>query len=61
MEAFAAKHAGHPGLPGVSAAFGAMADMSGDGDEQASAVVRGVRPSYFADFRGRRGAAGPVP
>ncbi|SEO71805.1 Pimeloyl-ACP methyl ester carboxylesterase [Actinacidiphila rubida] len=46
--AFAARYAGHPGLPGVLAAFGAMADISGD--EQTVAVARGVLPSYFADY-----------
>lgn len=48
VEAFAAKHAGHPGLPHVLAAFGAMADISSD--EQTLAVARGVLPSYFADY-----------
>ncbi|MEV7236773.1 alpha/beta hydrolase [Streptomyces sp. NPDC051020] len=50
VEAFAAKHAGHPGLPEVMAAFGAMGGMSTD--EQTEAVARGVLPSYFADYWG---------
>ncbi|MFF8910811.1 alpha/beta fold hydrolase [Streptomyces olivaceoviridis] len=50
VEAFVAKHAGHPGLPGVLAAFGAMSDMSSD--EDTVAVARGVLPSYFADYWG---------
>ncbi|MEW2489770.1 alpha/beta hydrolase [Streptomyces sp. NPDC048411] len=50
VEAFAAKHAGHPGLAGVMAAFGAMSSISSD--EQTVAVARGVLPSYFADYWG---------
>ncbi|MFF9340353.1 alpha/beta fold hydrolase [Streptomyces sp. NPDC014773] len=48
VEAFAARHAGHPGLPDVLAAFGAMPGISDD--EQTEAVAKGVLPSYFADF-----------
>lgn len=50
VEAFVAKHAGHPGLPDVLAAFGAMSSISSD--EQTVAVARGVLPSYFADYWG---------
>jgi len=50
VEAFAAKHAGHTGLPGVLAAFGAMFGMSSD--EQTNVVAKGLLPSYFADFWG---------
>ncbi|MFJ3672525.1 alpha/beta fold hydrolase [Streptomyces sp. NPDC090106] len=50
VEAFVAKHAGHPGLPDVLAAFGAMGSISSD--EQTEAVARGVLPSYFADYWG---------
>ncbi|WP_046730244.1 alpha/beta fold hydrolase [Streptomyces humi] len=50
VEAFVAKHAGHPGLPDVLAAFGAMSTISSD--EQTVAVARGVLPSYFADYWG---------
>ncbi len=48
VEAFAARHADHPGLPDVLAAFGAMSRISDD--EQTVAVAKGVLPSYFADF-----------
>ncbi|SNX88289.1 pimeloyl-ACP methyl ester carboxylesterase [Streptomyces sp. TLI_55] len=48
VEAFVAKHAGHPGLPDILAAFEAMATISSD--EQTLAVARGVLPSYFADY-----------
>ncbi|MEW2512940.1 alpha/beta hydrolase [Streptomyces sp. NPDC046870] len=50
VEAFVAKHAGHPGLPGVLAAFEAMSGMTSD--EDTVAVARGVLPSYFADYWG---------
>ncbi|MFF5553205.1 alpha/beta fold hydrolase [Streptomyces olivaceoviridis] len=50
VEAFVAKHAGHPGLPDVLAAFEAMSGMSSD--EDTVAVARGVLPSYFADYWG---------
>ncbi|MFD8925834.1 alpha/beta fold hydrolase [Streptomyces mirabilis] len=57
VEAFAAKHAGHPGLPDVLAAFGAMAGISSD--EQTLAVARGVLPSYFADYWGNEERLAP--
>jgi pimeloyl-ACP methyl ester carboxylesterase len=58
VEAFAAKHAGHPGLPDVLAAFGAMSSISSD--EQTVAVARGVLPSYFADYWGNEERLAPV-
>ncbi|WP_037863286.1 alpha/beta fold hydrolase [Streptomyces sp. NRRL S-340] len=48
VEQFAARHAGHPGLPAVLAAFGAMSGMATD--EDTVAVARGVLPSYFAHY-----------
>ncbi|MFI9834764.1 alpha/beta fold hydrolase [Streptomyces sp. NPDC051913] len=57
VEAFVAKHAGHPGLPDVLAAFGAMGDISSD--EQTVAVARGVLPSYFADYWGNEEQLAP--
>ncbi|WP_253209331.1 alpha/beta fold hydrolase [Streptomyces niphimycinicus] len=48
VQEFAAKHAGHPGLADVLAAFGAMSGMSDD--ESTVAVARGVLPSYFANY-----------
>ncbi|MGW5175341.1 alpha/beta fold hydrolase [Streptomyces sp. NPDC004082] len=50
VEAFAARHAGHPELPGVLAAFAAMSAI--ESDEQTEAVAKGVLPSYFADYWG---------
>ncbi|MFF0478436.1 alpha/beta fold hydrolase [Streptomyces sp. NPDC004284] len=50
VERFAEKHAGHPGLPDVLAAFGEMSSISSD--EQTEAVAKGVLPSYFADYWG---------
>ncbi|MFF4902829.1 alpha/beta fold hydrolase [Streptomyces sp. NPDC001068] len=58
VEAFAAKHAGHPGLPDVLAAFGAMSAISSD--EQTLAVARGVLPSYFADYWGHAERLAPL-
>ncbi|MCW8383692.1 alpha/beta fold hydrolase [Streptomyces justiciae] len=57
VEAFVAKHAGHPGLPDVLAAFGAMGSISSD--EQTLAVARGVLPSYFADYWGNEERLAP--
>jgi pimeloyl-ACP methyl ester carboxylesterase len=57
VEAFVTKHAGHPGLPDVLAAFGAMAEISSD--EQTLAVARGVLPSYFADYWGNEERLAP--
>lgn len=50
VEAFAARHADHPGLPDVLAAFAALSSLSTD--EQTTAAARGVLPSYFADYWG---------
>ncbi|SEE58805.1 alpha/beta fold hydrolase [Streptomyces sp. TLI_105] len=58
VEAFATKHAGHPELPDVLAAFGAMSALTGD--EQTKAVAKGVLPSYFADFWGNEDTYGPL-
>ncbi|MFD3564779.1 alpha/beta fold hydrolase [Streptomyces sp. NPDC058686] len=55
---FAARHAGHPGLPDVLAAFGAMSGISSD--EEITAVARGVLPSYFADGWGNEARLAPV-
>lgn len=48
VQEFAAKYAGHPGLPEVLAAFGAMSSMTDDASTLA--VLRGVLPSYIADY-----------
>ncbi|MEV7152622.1 alpha/beta hydrolase [Streptomyces sp. NPDC093084] len=58
FEAFAARHAGHPGLPEVLAAFQAMAAI--DGDAAHTAVARGLFPAYFADYWGREAEFGPL-
>ncbi|WP_055589122.1 alpha/beta fold hydrolase [Peterkaempfera griseoplana] len=58
VEEFAVKHAGHPGLPGVLAAFGAMAGISSD--EETAAVARGVFPSYVADYWGNEERLAPI-
>lgn len=58
VEAFAARHADHPDLPGVMAAFGAMSAISDD--EQTLAVARGVLPSYFADYWGQEERLAPL-
>lgn len=57
VAAFAAQHAGHPGLPDVLAAFDAMSGISSD--EQTVAVARGVLPSYFADYWGNEERLAP--
>ncbi|MFF8381282.1 alpha/beta fold hydrolase [Streptomyces sp. NPDC015661] len=54
---FAGKHAGHPGLPDVLAAFGAMSGISDDA--QTEAVARGVLPSYFANYWGNEERLAP--
>ncbi|ROO87743.1 pimeloyl-ACP methyl ester carboxylesterase [Actinocorallia herbida] len=58
VEEFAAEHSGHPGLPGVLAAFDAMSRISSD--EEAEAVAKGVLPSYFADFWGDEARYAPL-
>ncbi|MFE7750236.1 alpha/beta fold hydrolase [Streptomyces sp. NPDC057428] len=57
VEEFAARHAGHPGLPDVLAAFSAMSSISDD--ESTVMVARGVLPSYFADYWGQEGRLAP--
>lgn len=58
VEEFTAEHAGHPGLPEVLAAFGAMSGIHDD--ESTLAVARGVLPSYFADYWGDEERLAPV-
>lgn len=58
VELFAARHAGHPELPDVLAAFQAIATISDD--EQMTAVARGVIPAYVADYWGREEEFGPL-
>ncbi|MCX4406507.1 alpha/beta hydrolase [Streptomyces sp. NBC_01764] len=48
VQLFAARHAGHPGLPEVLAAFQAIPTISDD--PRMTAVARGLLPSYFADY-----------
>ncbi|WP_420031641.1 alpha/beta fold hydrolase [Streptomyces sp. cg28] len=57
VEAWAARHAGHPGLPDVLAAFGSMSHIYDD--EGTVAVARGVLPSYFADYWGHEERLAP--
>ncbi|MEU8951573.1 alpha/beta hydrolase [Streptomyces sp. NPDC048489] len=57
VEAFAERHAGHPGLPEVLASFQAIPTISDDGEM--TAVARGLLPSYFADFWGREAEFAP--
>ncbi|RYJ32019.1 putative hydrolase [Streptomyces sp. L-9-10] len=56
--AFAARHAGHPGLPEVLAAFQAIPTISDDA--QMTAVARGLFPAYFADYWGREEEFAPL-
>ncbi|MGW7571558.1 alpha/beta fold hydrolase [Streptomyces tendae] len=58
LEEFAARNAGHPGLPDVLAAFAAMSAITDD--DSTVAVARGVLPSYFADYWGREEQFAPV-
>ncbi|MFC8520979.1 alpha/beta fold hydrolase [Streptomyces sp. NPDC057257] len=51
FQQFAARHADHPELPAVLAAFEAMPAISDD--TQMTAVVKGLLPAYFADYWGR--------
>ncbi|MFJ2675794.1 alpha/beta fold hydrolase [Streptomyces sp. NPDC087525] len=55
---FAARHAGHPGLPEVLAAFQAVPTISDDA--QMTAVARGLFPAYFADYWGREEEFAPL-
>ncbi|MFF2328638.1 MULTISPECIES: alpha/beta fold hydrolase [unclassified Streptomyces] len=48
LREFAAGHVGHPGLPDVLAAFEAMSTARDD--EAALAALRGVLPTYIADY-----------
>ncbi|MEV6217364.1 alpha/beta hydrolase [Nocardia sp. NPDC051833] len=47
---FVTAHAGHPELPDILAAFGAMQEISND--VQTLAVARGILPAYLADYWG---------
>ena len=58
VQLFAARHAGHPGLPEVLAAFQAIPTISDD--PQTTAVARGLLPSYFADYWGREEEFAPL-
>ncbi|MFJ2394493.1 alpha/beta fold hydrolase [Streptomyces sp. NPDC087843] len=51
VQLFAARHADHPGLPEVLAAFQAIPTISDD--VRMTAVAKGLLPSYFADYWGR--------
>ncbi|WP_393087498.1 alpha/beta fold hydrolase [Streptomyces sp. LN704] len=51
VQSFAARHADHPGLPEVLAAFQAIPTISDD--VRMTAVAKGLLPSYFADYWGR--------
>ncbi|MER5405742.1 alpha/beta hydrolase [Streptomyces sp. NPDC002769] len=51
VQLFAARHAGHPGLPEVLASFQAVPTISDD--VRMTAVAKGLLPSYFADYWGR--------
>ncbi|MFD3590759.1 alpha/beta fold hydrolase [Streptomyces sp. NPDC058683] len=52
VEEFAARHAGHPDLPGVLDAFGAIPGIANDAEM--AVVVRGLLPAYFADYWGSK-------
>ncbi|MGW3246287.1 alpha/beta fold hydrolase [Streptomyces sp. NPDC001070] len=58
VQEFAARHAGHPGLPEVLAAFQAIPVISGDAEM--TAVIKGLLPSYFADYWGREEEFAPL-
>ena len=58
VEAFAGRHAGHPGLPEVLAAFQAIPTASDDASH--TAVAQGLFPAYFADYWGREEEFAPV-
>ncbi|MER5513652.1 alpha/beta hydrolase [Streptomyces sp. NPDC002763] len=58
VEAFAARNAGHPGLPEVLAAFQAIPAVSDDSEH--TAVARGLFPAYFADYWGREAEFAPL-
>ncbi|MFD8817926.1 alpha/beta fold hydrolase, partial [Streptomyces sp. NPDC059627] len=56
VQEFAARHDGHPELPGVLEAFQAIPAITND--EDMSTVVRGLLPAYFADFWGEGAKVG---
>ncbi|MEV0932998.1 alpha/beta fold hydrolase [Streptomyces phaeochromogenes] len=58
VQLFAERHADHPGLPEVLAAFQAIPTISDDA--QMTAVARGLLPSYFADYWGREEEFAPL-
>ncbi|MFD5511564.1 alpha/beta fold hydrolase [Streptomyces sp. NPDC127051] len=55
---FAERHAGHPGLPEVLAAFQEIPGICGDA--RMTAVARGLLPAYFADYWGREDEFSPL-
>lgn len=58
VQSFAERHADHPELPGVLAAFQAIPTISDDATM--TAVARGLIPSYFADYWGREEEFAPL-
>ncbi|WP_326726958.1 alpha/beta hydrolase [Streptomyces phaeochromogenes] len=58
VQLFAERHADHPGLTEVLAAFQAISTISDDA--QMTAVARGLLPSYFADYWGREEEFAPL-
>ncbi|WP_055611940.1 alpha/beta fold hydrolase [Streptomyces phaeochromogenes] len=58
VQLFAERHADHPGLPEVLAAFQSIPTISDDA--QMTAVARGLLPSYFADYWGREEEFAPL-
>ncbi|MGI3227412.1 alpha/beta fold hydrolase [Streptomyces sp. GTA36] len=58
VQLFAERHADHPALPEVLAAFQAIPTISDDA--QMTAVARGLLPSYFADYWGREEEFAPM-
>lgn len=58
VQLFAARHADHPELPEVLAAFEAIPTISDDA--RMTVVVRGLIPSYFADYWGRQEEFAPL-
>ncbi|MDX2816677.1 alpha/beta hydrolase [Streptomyces sp. NPDC006207] len=58
VEEFAARHAGHPGLPEVLEAFQKVSAISDDAGM--TAVLKGLLPAYFADYWGREEEFAPL-
>jgi pimeloyl-ACP methyl ester carboxylesterase len=58
VENFTRRHAGNPQLPEVIKAFQATATISND--EEFTTAVRGLLPSYFADYWGREEEFAPL-